>query len=75
MPSRNMEAPRTAVGGSREKLEKFRSQDNSKCDSAQTPQAENDGSFATFTFDPTVRVNKEIPSYNWFNFIVDIGKK
>ena len=41
----------------------------------QTPQAENDGSFATFTFDPTVRVNKEIPSYNWFNFIVDIGKK
>ncbi len=41
----------------------------------QSPEIEKDGSWAMFTFNPTVRVNKEIPSYNWFSFTVDIGKE
>ena len=31
------------------------------------------GSWATFVFNPNVKVLTEQANYNWFNFIVDIG--
>jgi hypothetical protein len=39
----------------------------------QTPSSMSNASTIVITFNPNVKVSKEEPSYNWFNFIVDVG--
>jgi hypothetical protein len=39
----------------------------------QTPMSMSNSSFISIFFNPKVKVLKEEPSYNWFNFIVDMG--
>ena len=39
----------------------------------QTPSSMSNSSFISICFNPNVKVLTEEPSYNWFNFIVDVG--
>ena len=39
----------------------------------QTPTSMSSSSIISMYFNPKVKVSKEEPSYNWFNFIVDVG--
>ena len=39
----------------------------------QTPSSMLNSSVISIFFNPDVKVLKEEPSYNWFNFIVDVG--
>ena len=45
----------------------------SVCLRDQAPSNVANSSTIVITFNPNIKVSKEEPSYNWFNFIVDVG--